>query len=126
MEEQVKLAFQFVSDLDKQLITLSTGILALTITFTKDILGGINQRHIRLLLWSWIFFLLSITCGIWCLMALAGTLASGSSASVQGASVTGSNARIPGGAQIITFILGVGLIIVYGFLSFKRKETKRD
>jgi hypothetical protein len=36
MDERVKKAFDFAADLAKQLITLATGLIALTITFSKD------------------------------------------------------------------------------------------
>ncbi|KQT20825.1 hypothetical protein ASG31_16700 [Chryseobacterium sp. Leaf404] len=41
VNEQEKKAFDFAADTVKQLITLATGIIALTITFSKDILGPI-------------------------------------------------------------------------------------
>ncbi len=122
MDEQIKLAFEFASDLDKQLITLSTGILALTITFTKDILGGIHLKHIWLLLTSWIFFLFDIIFGIWCLMALTGTLAPVDGSNLNVGLTLGSNVRLPSALQILTFVVGVALIIAYGILSLSKKK----
>jgi hypothetical protein len=43
LDPQVRMAFEFASDLAKQLITLATGILALTITFTKDLVKHVPE-----------------------------------------------------------------------------------
>ncbi len=64
MDEQIKLAFTFASDLSKQLITLSTGILALTVTFTKDIVRRISAKGAWALAVAWIFYFISIICNI--------------------------------------------------------------
>src|SRR5215468_10416340 len=68
-------AFDFAADATKQILTLSTGILALTITFAKDILGAPGHWS-RLLGWSWILYLISILCGVWTLLALTGSFSS--------------------------------------------------
>ena len=73
MDDQVKLAYEFASDLSKQLITLSTAILALTATFTKDLLK--TRRWNLLLVLAWIGYLSSLVFGIMSLMALTGELA---------------------------------------------------
>lgn len=118
MTEQIKLAFEFASDLSKQLITLSTAILALTITFTKDILG-VKGKPIHLLLISWIFYLVSIFFGIWSLMALTGTLVPVDNADSNEVTELGFNVRLPAALQILTFILSTALIIRYGWISLK-------
>jgi len=49
MKENQKKAFDFASDTTKQLITLSTAIVTLTVTFSKDIIGvGDNSPKILL------------------------------------------------------------------------------
>jgi hypothetical protein len=114
MDDQVKMAFEFASDLSKQLITLSTGIIALTITFAKDILGPAKKPANFLLLISWICYLLSIVFGIWCLMALTGTLAPIDSGDGKQALELGFNVRLPSSLQIITFIVATSLVVVFG------------
>lgn len=71
-EKKIK-AFDFAADTTKQLISISTGIIALMVTFSKDIVGNsINSKG--LLAWTWGIFILSIIFGVLTLMALTGTL----------------------------------------------------
>ena len=74
MEENKKKAFDFAADLTKQLITLSTAIITITVTFSKDIIGVIDDSNKYLLLFSWIVFIISILLGLMTLMALTGNL----------------------------------------------------
>lgn len=74
MEENQKKAFDFAVDLTKQLITLSTVIITLTVTFSKDIIGVVDNSNRYLLLISWIVFIFSILLGVLTLMALTGNL----------------------------------------------------
>ena len=74
MEEQVKKAFDFAADSTKQLITLSTAILTLTITFGKDVLQKVDSGTKQNLTYSWVVYLVSIFFGILTLLALTGTL----------------------------------------------------
>jgi hypothetical protein len=114
-----EMGFQSASDLAQQLLTLSTGILALTITFTKDILKGSSRSPIRILKLAWVVYLLSMCCGIWTKMALTGTLMPLNSATADDRLVFKSNVLIPAQLQILTFVLGVILIIVYASLSLR-------
>lgn len=127
MDPQIELAFKFASDLSKQLITLSTGILALTITFTKDLLGRVPRKKVWTLKFSWIAYLSSIFCGIWHLMALTGTLVQ-ITPSNDPLSI-GWNARLPASLQILTFLFATVLIMYYGVVSLdisKRKSEEND
>lgn len=112
-----KLAFEFASDLAKQLITLSTAILALSITFQKDIAGKKDLPSIRLLGFGWIGYLLSILLGIWTLMALTGSLAP-VDASPPPTGID-SNARLPAGLQILAFTAATILLILHAWTKLK-------
>ena len=74
MKENQKKSFDFASDTTKQLITLATAIITLTVTFSKDIIGVGDSSPKTLLVWTWGIFILSIFFGILTLMALTGTL----------------------------------------------------
>lgn len=74
MKENQKKSFDFAADITKQLITLSTAIITLTVTFSKDIVGVGDTLPKILLVWTWGIFILSIFFGILTLMALTGTL----------------------------------------------------
>lgn len=122
MNEREKKAFDFAADLTKQLITLSTGIVTITLLFSKDLTGPRT-----LAVWAWTFYLLSTICGLWALMALTGTLApltsskkthvggklSSSAKSADDALELGKNVRYPSALQIFTFGLATLLTLVY-------------
>src|SRR5689334_2899787 len=77
MEERIKKSFDFAVDLDKTLITITTGLLGFTVTFVKDILKGAPADSSKSLLYAaWILWLFSLLFGIWFHMSLTGTLAS--------------------------------------------------
>ena len=67
-------SFDFAADVSKQLITLSTAIITVTITFSKDILGGGTDTNKYWLLAAWGMFVVTIFFGVWTLMALTGSL----------------------------------------------------
>ena len=108
------------NELVKQLITLASGILALSITFTKDVLKAIPKSTILLKL-SWLVYLLSIIFGVWAMMAFTGMIFE---AAIKG--VTDSvkedwygSSVIPLLAQIGSFIIATALLIAFGFKSLK-------
>lgn len=74
MKENQKKSFDFAAETTKQLITISTAIITLTVTFSKDILGGAENAPKTLLVWTWGIFIASIICGVMTLMTLTGTL----------------------------------------------------
>ncbi len=116
MDDQIKKAFDFASDSTKQLITLSTAILALTITFHKDVLLNAGSGSPLILTWAWIVYLISICLGIATLLALTGTLdpikkaQNGSST----ASIQGTNIRLLSAFQILSFLAGTSLVVASG------------
>lgn len=74
MKENQKKAFDFASETTKQLITIATAIITLTVTFSKEIIGGAENAPRSILVWTWAVFILSIIFGICTLMTLTGTL----------------------------------------------------
>ena len=111
-------AFDFASDLAKQLITLSTGILALTITFTKEFVKDFEVVRPRLLLVTWVSYLLAILMGIATLMSLTGSLANPTP------STPGIPEFLPGvflfaGAQILAFLAGTISLISYAWSAMR-------
>ena len=115
MDDQTKQVFTSASDWSKQILTLSTGIVTLTITFADKIFGDLSSGEKWLLYVSWALYLVSIFFGVWFLSALTGTLATGTS--LTPASVNGANMRIPGLLQLFAFVAGTAAIVIFGFLS---------
>src|SRR5260370_4389517 len=110
-------AFDFASDASKQMIALATGITAVTISFAKDVLGGVsNAASTWFLPWrpqtvlgvSWGLYLVSVLCGIFTIMALTGQL--GESAP----DVNKPQIRVPAIAQSAAFLLATVLIVLVG------------
>jgi hypothetical protein len=114
MEEQVKKAFDFAADLVKQLISLATGIIALTITFSKDFLQSTSAPSARpFAMIAWSFFVMSILCGIWALMSLTGTLDQKCGSEPVPVTIRGANVVIPSALQILFFVGGLVMTIVF-------------
>jgi hypothetical protein len=112
MDEQTKAAFSSASDTSKQLITLATGVLALEITFAKDVVVRLDATTKCLIGVSWILLLLSVVAGVWTLLALTGSLGQGTDLTPR--SISGSNVRIPAILQICLFLSGLLLTVWFG------------
>lgn len=114
MDDRRKKAFDFASDVAKQLITLSTGIIAITVTFSRDIIKGSSYQRSAIILLTIAsgVYLLSILAGLWHLYALTGELEAVESDHEP--TTRGSNATRPAVAQIIAFLIATLLIIIYG------------
>lgn len=111
-------AFDFAAETAKQLITLSTGIVALTLTYASGP-GKSGSGHARrLLIASWVVFLLSTLFGVGTLMAMTGTLAQGE------LDVYADSIRTYSGLQIVTFVVGLGVAIAYGIVATRSKGSK--
>lgn len=115
MSEKQQKAFDFAQEVSNQLITLATGIIAITITFLSDILKekAVSDCDKQYLVLGWIILSISVAFGVLTLMALTGTLAKKDNPSIYERSVV-INSII----QIITFFLGLGLIIYFASKTF--------
>jgi len=111
MEEQLRKAFDFAQEATKQLITLSTGIIALTIAFLKDVVKTAPPSAADYLYAGWFLYLVSIICGLITLLSLTGQLGGDKPASP---SIYSLDIRIPSALQIVTFLTGLTLTIVFG------------
>jgi hypothetical protein len=92
----------------KQLLTLASGIIALTITFLKDVVadrGASAQGWIQA---AWIVYLVSIVFGVLTLMSLTDNIA-------RDRSIFAIETRIVSACQIVTFTAALVLTVVFGF-----------
>ena len=123
MDTRRQKALEFANDLAKQLITLSTGILAITITFSKDVIKASNipRNVVILLMISWGVYLFSIVCGIWTMMALTGELEPKTKeperTELPEPTTKGFNVFLPTMLQILSFLLATSLAIAFGIFS---------
>lgn len=116
LSEQAKAAFSSAADWSKQLVTLSTGIVTLTVTFSEKVFGNNVTHGERWLLWlAWVAFLVAILAGVIVLGSLTGAL---SSNVVPNPTELGNNAiKFSALAQLVAFVIGVAFIVAFGFTS---------
>lgn len=124
-DELKKKAFDFASDTTKQLITLSTALIALSITFKGNFSNGGNET---LLLICWISFFLSVLFGIGTLMALTGTLEKCTEECENPVklSIYGANVKRPTLFQILFFLIGLLMLGIYGGQTIYTKEKTTE
>jgi hypothetical protein len=121
-DELKKKAFDFASETTKQLITLSTALIALSITFKGNFN---NTEHQSLLLYCWISFFVSVLFGIGTLMALTGTLEKCTEESENPVplSIYGANVKRPSFLQILFFLIGLLFLGIYGGKSLNQNDN---
>ena len=108
--------FDYAIDLTKQLLTLGTAVIAVTVTIGKDIQTG---RH-GLLLIALVGYLISIICGILTLYALMTEFAPHRQDRRDALPSIGSwRVRGPSLLQIVTFALGTAFLVAYAYSVFK-------
>ncbi|MGA2440152.1 MAG: hypothetical protein ABSH08_04290 [Tepidisphaeraceae bacterium] len=119
MDDRTKSAFDYASDSVKQLITLATGIVTLTITFSKDVVGTSPTLRLKLLLLvAWTIYVISICSGVAALLCLTGELEPERPANpLPSASIWRGNIRFCVQTQIACFLLATILILIFGGLS---------
>lgn len=108
--------FDVASDIDKTLLTLATGILTLTITFSKDFLPKVDGTDKDLLEVGWVLLMGSVFFGVWLLFAISGSVRE--IASGKGHTTHDANVRIPMGGQQCLFFLGVVCMAIFGVVAY--------
>jgi hypothetical protein len=115
----------------KQIITLSTGVIALTVTFLEKILQPMAIAEPRTVHWTmvaaWVLFGLAIVAGVGTLGAISGSLDAMDrkqnnlpTSSIQDEAIatlaSGNNVRIPARAMSLFFLAGMAFTIATGFM----------
>jgi hypothetical protein len=103
-------AYSFAQDVAKQLITLSTAIFALTLTFLKDTAGS-HPHGKAFLEVAWGFYLASTLVGVFLLMTLAGNIERPQRGTD---SIYSGSIRLFSGAQFAFFAMALLLTLVFG------------
>jgi hypothetical protein len=113
----------------KQVITLSTGVITLTVTFLEKIVqpdGGTGRHVPGTLKLSWICFGFAILFAVWTLLAITGSMNAldrdarklpldGAQQRAVQQLADGANIRIPALLMLLVFIAGIGLTVATGF-----------
>jgi hypothetical protein len=100
-------SFDFAADAAKQLLTLSTVVIALTITFFEDFAGRDHPEAMGLMPWSWGFLIASMLAGMAHLSALTGELSGRPEPTIQRAPM-----MVTAGAQQVLFLVGIVVAVV--------------
>ncbi|MCH8564633.1 hypothetical protein LTH96_02605 [Nesterenkonia sp. LB17] len=111
-------AFDLVVEITKQVLTLSTGVIAISVAFLTDVARNSGDLVRWLLGVSWIVFLVAVIFGMLTLMAAAGIQRE---AAVEGAAaptIDSRNLKRLGGVQLISFGVALLLLMLAGFLAF--------
>lgn len=121
MSDQLLLAFELATEHAKQLITISTGVLAISISFLMQ-----ERRALRRKGWliaTWIAHAVSTIAGVFAMSALTGQLAPMRPTEEV---VTGiaSSARFWAALQVVSFLFGTITITVFGFRILPRELTR--
>ena len=127
LHERLKKAFDFYADATKQLITLSTGIIALMITFAKEILKTLTGPAKIPLMAALILYVISICFGLGTLLNLTGQLEPYNDQKVPQEewrpenwprpSIHDSRVNIYSKLQVVLFIFATSLIVLSALLS---------
>jgi hypothetical protein len=115
LDLRLQKTFDYAIDATKQLLTLGTAVLALTITIGRE--AGTGRQG--LLLTAWFSFLVSIICGIVSLYALMAEFAPRHDGSDTPPSLGSWRVRSPLLLQIVAFALGTIFLVAYGYSVFK-------
>jgi hypothetical protein len=122
LKPNIEKAFEFAADVAKQMITLSSAIIALTVTFTKDFVPNREFLARRTLFAAWISFFVCILTGIGVLLNLAGNL----ERRVDDLSIYNGGIVLFGFLQVISFLVGLGLVIAFGWRTLRNQGCPRD
>jgi hypothetical protein len=109
--EQLATAYGFASEKTKQLITLSIAVITVTISFSKDIVGGVAAWTVLLLAGAWILYLSSVIFGVQLLGRFAARL---TAEPINADSLNSTDICIPARRQVRCFLAGVVLTVAFG------------
>jgi hypothetical protein len=116
--KRVEMSFSFAQETTKQILTLSTAVVAFTVTFSKDFVAGAPYDARAYITASWILFLLSIFFGLMTLCALTGVL--GSTKLEGPPRVYRIGIRLMASAQILLFTGGLALQVLFAYSELMR------
>lgn len=112
-----KMAIEQYSGIVKQLITLSTALIVLPITFSKELLDDTYTSNNIIIFLSWTINLLSIVAGIFALSALVSELEPKNQKGTHIPSIRKKSISTYAMIQIILFLIAVVLTIIFGVIS---------
>jgi hypothetical protein len=106
--------FDFAADAAKQVVTLSSAIVALTITFYKDFATGASESSRELMMAAWAAYIASILFGLIHLFQLSGAL---NSKNPSKRTPSNLNAKVSSVIQQVAFFIALVLTVLGGWLA---------
>jgi hypothetical protein len=119
---KMKDPIELTLELDKQMLTLATAVLAQTVGFVKDVLRVKANNIPWQIKAAWVCNFASISCGMWLLGVLATTANKcNQNPGCEKSNVFGDNYNIvtSGSLQGSFFTLGMFFILLYGFTALR-------
>jgi hypothetical protein len=113
-------SFEFAKETVTQLITLATAVIGVSVTFAKEVQSGVTPTDRKWLFLSWIVLLVSVVFGVWTLMALTGSLATGA---VAADTIYELNITVPCELQVVFFVVGIAMLIGH---AIKGSRARRE
>lgn len=101
----------FAKDAVTQVLTLSTAVVAISLTFSHNWVVDTPGANTTLLKASWVALVLAIVLGLWALLALTGLAYSGR------ANVFTWSFRVPWMLELLAFMAGLIFLLVFGWQS---------
>jgi hypothetical protein len=123
MDEPTKKAFDFASDVTKQLITVASAIVTLSVTFSKDTPAAARGPAYD----AWLSFLFSILLGFCALMCMTGELQPKANNGVgkDNPSIWRGNIVFFSVTQILTFLLAIFLTAKFGKIAMESSRNEQ-
>lgn len=116
--KRVEMSFSFAQETTKQIITLSTAVIAFTVTFSKDFIKNASYDSRAYVTASWILFLQAIFFGLMTHCALTGEL--GSARERGPRRVYRLHIRLMSFTQILLFTAGLALQVMFAYSELTR------
>jgi hypothetical protein len=98
-----KESFSFLADSTKQLIAVATGVITVTVVFSKDLRPAARVAALV----AWLALLVSVACGMAVLFLLSGRLAAAAKDATNPPSITEPDIQKSSLGQVGFFVLGV-------------------
>jgi hypothetical protein len=115
VEDWRKQAFDFAADSTKQLITVATGVVTVTVLFSKDLDSA--SRYWALA--AWIPLVISIGFGLLALLALSGNLHNAAIGKYRNPSLNEWDVNFFPLWQCIFFFIGIFLVLAFGVFAVR-------
>lgn len=119
--DRLNTAFGYAAEKTKQLITLATAILTITVSFSRDVLGGMTAWTVLPLMVGWVLYLVSIVEGVVLLGRFAGRM---QAAALDSDALSSPDIISPAKWQVGSFIAGVAFTTLFGICTLTLAISK--